>query len=279
MPIMAQNTYYVATNGNDTGDGSISAPWATPQKAVDSLSAGDTLYFRGGTYYLTGEIRFDSSGTEGNYINILGYPSDVAAGDSVILDFTANCLPENVKPSGFNSALYLYYVEYICFKDLVIQNVAMCVKDTVNSKLNGAIQGDATANLRFERLTVRNIGQKAFWIASGTWDYGFEIPGPFKYDSTFFINCDVYNVADTMVAEPGNGGDAWKVIGYYNNYHYWEGNRAWDYSDDAFDPGGGYRVYINNWMMSGDKWNYLSHNEGNGFKNSIRHLRILTRHL
>jgi len=44
-------TYYVATNGNDTtGDGSSGNPWATLQKAVNTMVAGDTTIVKNGTY-------------------------------------------------------------------------------------------------------------------------------------------------------------------------------------------------------------------------------------
>jgi parallel beta-helix repeat protein len=43
-------TYYVATNGNDTFDGSSFAPWRTLQHAVQTIAPGDTILVRAGTY-------------------------------------------------------------------------------------------------------------------------------------------------------------------------------------------------------------------------------------
>jgi parallel beta-helix repeat protein len=44
-------TKFASTSGSDrSGDGSFEHPYATPQKLVDSLSAGQTGCFRGGTY-------------------------------------------------------------------------------------------------------------------------------------------------------------------------------------------------------------------------------------
>jgi parallel beta-helix repeat protein len=44
-------TKFASTSGSDgSGDGSFARPYATPQKLVDSLSAGQTGCFRGGTY-------------------------------------------------------------------------------------------------------------------------------------------------------------------------------------------------------------------------------------
>jgi hypothetical protein len=46
-------TYYVATTGADSNDGSSTAPWATFSKAMAVLRAGDTLMIKDGTYYQT----------------------------------------------------------------------------------------------------------------------------------------------------------------------------------------------------------------------------------
>jgi parallel beta-helix repeat protein len=53
-------TYYVATNGNDTFNGSSSAPWATLQHAVETIAPGDTILVRSGTF---AGCRIRNSGT------------------------------------------------------------------------------------------------------------------------------------------------------------------------------------------------------------------------
>ncbi|MHC4413016.1 MAG: CBM96 family carbohydrate-binding protein, partial [Planctomycetota bacterium] len=74
--------YYVATDGNDNDAGTIGAPFATIQKGVDMLSAGDTLYIRGGTYQE--EIKLLClTGTDVNRITITNYNDE-----EVILDGT-----------------------------------------------------------------------------------------------------------------------------------------------------------------------------------------------
>jgi parallel beta-helix repeat protein len=44
------NTYYVATNGSDSNSGSSLSPWRTLQYAVETISSGDTVIVRAGTY-------------------------------------------------------------------------------------------------------------------------------------------------------------------------------------------------------------------------------------
>ena len=57
IPLVVNATnYYVATTGNDSNPGTITQPWATWQKGFNSISAGDILYIRGGTYSPTGAV-------------------------------------------------------------------------------------------------------------------------------------------------------------------------------------------------------------------------------
>ena len=94
--------YYVAVNGNDSNSGAIDAPLASVQKAQELLSAGDTVYIRGGSYFLKESdiskqeqdifaciTYLDKSGSEGNLIHYMAFP-----GERPVFDFSA------VKPSG-----------------------------------------------------------------------------------------------------------------------------------------------------------------------------------
>jgi hypothetical protein len=55
-------TYYIAPNGNDSGNGSQSAPWRSVQKAANTVNAGDTVVLMDGTY-TEGSVGFNRSGT------------------------------------------------------------------------------------------------------------------------------------------------------------------------------------------------------------------------
>ena len=67
----AQNTYYVATNGSDSNNGSDNSPWATPQHSSTVAQPGDTVIVEDGTYNLgssggTGDWRIAKGGTAGH---------------------------------------------------------------------------------------------------------------------------------------------------------------------------------------------------------------------
>ncbi|KAK6525111.1 hypothetical protein TWF694_005259 [Orbilia ellipsospora] len=73
--------YYVATTGSDSNSGSISAPFAGIQKAVDTATPGCTIYIRGGTYKPAKNIQVAKSGTASQRYTVTAYP-----GEKVIID-------------------------------------------------------------------------------------------------------------------------------------------------------------------------------------------------
>ncbi|HIT84916.1 MAG TPA: S-layer homology domain-containing protein [Candidatus Ornithomonoglobus intestinigallinarum] len=86
--MVASAALYVATNGNDNSDGSEGAPFATIQKAKDTIremkaagalpEGGVTVYLRGGTYYIDEGMTFteEDSGTEDSVITYTAYPGE-----------------------------------------------------------------------------------------------------------------------------------------------------------------------------------------------------------
>ncbi len=82
------STYYVATDGNDSSNGSINSPWLTVQHAADMAVAGDTVLARGGVY--NEHVGFSVSGdTTDGPITFASYP-----GETAILDGTGLDIPD-----------------------------------------------------------------------------------------------------------------------------------------------------------------------------------------
>lgn len=270
------NTYYVSPSGNDSNDGSLAHPWLTWQYAVDNIQAGDTLYFRGGVYNSISPVNITISGTRNSKVHLFGYPADIASGNWPILDCYQHCDNWTNPWDFYNAGIILSQVQYLHLKNLEIRNVIQC-----DAVLNGAITADRTANITYEQMRVHHSGMRGYWHQTGAWNYKDSIyavdslhlsigeataifPQP---DTTRWINCDTWDVCDTISNNPGNGGDCWKVISSMGNYYEWNGCRAWNYSDDGFDPNKGERVFINCWAMSSNKYSIFNI-EGNGFKTS-----------
>ena len=83
-------TFYVdpSTLGNDNNSGSLSSPWKTLGSSVGKLSAGDTLYLRGGIYYES-NVSIAILGSESNHITIKNYPNETPVIDGGYQDFRA----------------------------------------------------------------------------------------------------------------------------------------------------------------------------------------------
>src|SRR5262245_25023332 len=92
--------YYVATSGNDNGEGTLAHPFASIARAQQAASSGDTVYVRGGTY-----TNFAVAATDANYqyvinitksnIHYLAYPGD----SRPVLDFS-NISPSSLRVCG-----------------------------------------------------------------------------------------------------------------------------------------------------------------------------------
>lgn len=50
LTLSVSTEYYVAKSGHDSNSGTEISPFRTIKQGASSLSAGDTLYVRGGTY-------------------------------------------------------------------------------------------------------------------------------------------------------------------------------------------------------------------------------------
>ncbi len=75
-------TFYVATTGNDSNTGNISAPFATFSKVISVMSPGDTCIIRGGIY--EEELIININGDANNYLTF-----KAADGENVLLKATS----------------------------------------------------------------------------------------------------------------------------------------------------------------------------------------------
>lgn len=268
---ISATTYYVATNGDDSRTTvqaqNINTPWLTWQHAIDNMASGDTIFVRGGVYYLSGVDPWvvinptTNHGENGGGVNSRSffgtYPADYTAGNPAILD----CNNATTQYATNYSAFGVEYAQYWHIKGIMVRNAWQ--RDVSAVRAQG-IGGTTSASIVFENCTTHDITGRGFYFESGAWNTWDGPDAPFANDSTYWINCDTYNVCDSMTLSSGDG---WKIGNYIDGYFKWEGCRAWNYSDDGFDPSGaGERHFENCWAMSTNKYIGLGAIEGNGFK-------------
>jgi hypothetical protein len=261
------STYSGMNASSDSNDGSFANPWATWAKALNSgsVSAGDTIYVRGGTYlqdttgYTSDEYNFGLTPGVGMKISIDGTINDTTKfwaypGETPILDGT------NVHPQYYtyknNYAIKGQSVNYVHLKGLEIQNFAQ-YNDYMGS--GAGILIEFSDNVIIEECVVHD--------GHGT---GF---GSKQNTNIYFTNCDAYNMNDPYGdyiggehnVSPGNDGYGFTNINQIGEADsvYYSGCRAWGNGDDGFSSGNqGYTQYENCWSFN----NGLLEGAGNGFK-------------
>ena len=205
---LSATNYYLSPTGDDTtGDGSIGDPWLHLEKAWTVVSAGDTIYMRGGTYdwddnqNLTG-----ASGTSGNYIYVFAYQSE---------------LPVITRGSSFvmTSMIYVSSSNYLYFKGLEISYIEEEVGEYPYSHL--AFQD--CNNCIWENISYHHN-------SSGAWFRG-DSDGNLVYNCDFHHNYDPYRDGD-----PYGGADGLN-ISYIDSGHVntIRGCRFWNNADDGLD--------------------------------------------
>lgn len=232
------SVYYVSTSGNDSASGtSLSSPWRTGQKAANVAVAGDTIYFRDGSY---AGFTVINSGNPGNYITFKNYGTE-----NVIIDAQLGKVPgTNVQDDVINLSNRSY---------IIIDGFNI----TGNTAASGTHTGRAHVNVE--------MGPSSFIILqnckiSFSWGTGIGI-----YNEAHDIivqGCRIFeNAKDNFPrgAAPDRGDD-WGAgmiafHGCYNilfkdNLIYWnhgEGVTAGDHSHDVVFDG---NVCADNWSVN-----------------------------
>ena len=251
-------TYYVSTTGSDNNTGSIDAPLATLKAAQNIINAGDTIYFRGGTYTITEDqimgyevsdlyaCVFDlkKSGTSDNPICYFGYP-----GERPVFDIS------NVKPTDKRISVFYLNGSYLHFKNFDIVGTQVTITTHTQSECFSCRNG---SNNVIENIAMHNGMAIGVYITKG--------------NDNLILNCDAYNNYDT-VSEGGKGGN---VDGFgchvtaQSTGNIFRGCRAWCNSDDGFDLINNYApvTFDNCWSFYNGYKDYstITSGDGNGFK-------------
>ncbi|MDE5786478.1 MAG: right-handed parallel beta-helix repeat-containing protein, partial [Duncaniella sp.] len=269
MGLSAQTVIHVATTGDDNAAGTAEAPFATVQKAVETVEPGGTIYVHGGTYYLTERIKVPAKNTDAdNRIRLWAYGDGEA-----ILDGSQMAPKSNIEFKMARCMYFPYDANYWHVKGLTFQNA----KDN-GVKVEGSYNIFEQCVFRGNNDTGLQIGMFKDWSIEET--KSFPISGSPAYNPNYaycrgnkVINCDSYNNYDAVTfTGTDDGGDAdgfaCKLFpGPGTEFH---GCRAWNNSDDNWDL---YMVYhpvvIDNcyaWNAALDADGKLTPGNGNGFK-------------
>lgn len=247
-------TYYVAPNGNNTNAGTKNQPFLTIQRAQNAVTAGDTVYVRGGTYVM-GESQIaghsgiwalvtniTKSGSQGKRIKYWAYP-----GERPVFDLS------NVKPANNRVRAFSVSASWIHFKGLEVVGVQVTILTHTQSE---CFANDGSNNI-YEQLSMHDTQGIGFFLRDGS--------------NNLILNCDAYRNYD-YTSEGGRGGNSdgfgnHPGKGAVNNVY--RGCRAWFNSDDGYDciNASEATVFENCWAFyNGYSTSLKSLGDGNGFK-------------
>jgi pectate lyase len=246
-------TWFVATNGVDTNTGTSNSPLATIMRAQTVASSGDTVYLRGGTYYLsyanvtaTNNPWVIVNNITKSGISYIAYP-----GELPVFNFS------NVLPPIANSNRVTAF----------LVNASSCVFkgfDVVGVQVDVALQHTQSENFRvasgnfnrFEQLRMHDGMANGWYLTGGS--------------SNLVLNCDAYNNRGLDSGSLGNtdGFGCHPSSGGKGNVLY--GCRSWFNSDDGYDCINAFEVvtFDHCWSFyNGFFTNFVnSTGDGNGIK-------------
>lgn len=187
--------WYVATLGNDGADGTIDAPFASIQRAVDAARPGDVIFVREGVYTLAEPIRITSDGTEDAPIVLAGLPGERAVIDGSTMGV--------VKPIVKLTASYWHV------RDLEIRR----------GPTFGVLLMDAEHNV-LERLETHHNGHSGIHLGEGA---SFNV----------IVDCASHDNFDP--ASGGENADGFAIKHRTAVGNTILRSQAWNNSDDGFD--------------------------------------------
>ncbi len=240
--------YYLAPGG--TGNGmTIDKPFGDPIKAFAVLKAGDVLYVRGGTYYLSQTIKVNQTGTADKRICVFAYPGDT---EHPVFDFSGQPRSTSTEAASYRGVMHNIGANYWHYRGL-----DFCHAADNGMKLEGSY---CVVEL------CRFYGNEDTGLQQG---FGKDSKGnnmrntEFKYGRyNIIVNCDAYDNHDPWTNGGNADGFAIKLYpGPGNEFH---GCRAWHNSDDGWDLY--YTVFPivvdNCWVLN----NGFDKGNANGFK-------------
>lgn len=234
----SQTAYYMATTGDDANSGTIGSPRKSIEASILLLSAGDTLYIRGGTHRSdkgTGTVnRFhiqNLNGTITNKFNILNYP-----GETVIFNMDDVSVPGTAGDGPVG--LKIEDCKHVHIKGIRITEIYQ--NQTGINTPAGIILYNVDSST-IEQIEVDNVEGYGMYLQNGS-------------DDNLIKNCDIHHLADRYSNNPFEGANGFNITGGdASTRNTFDGCRAWWCSDDGFDFYGidGVQTIKNSWAF----WN------------------------
>ncbi|MEH1124900.1 right-handed parallel beta-helix repeat-containing protein [Micromonospora sp. CPCC 206061] len=233
---------YVATNGNDSNAGTLSAPLATIQRAVDLAQPGYTIYIRGGTYAPSTNIQILKNGTSSAPITMRNYNNERVILDGENMPYTPGAVDSSI-PRPERGAIHIEGDWWRLIGLEIIRGPY-------------GVFGLDSSNNYYERLVTRDNYESGFHLFLTS-------------SNNQIINLDSYGNRDPR--NNGESADGLAIKEGSGTGNVVRGARLWNNSDDGLDwwmfssP-----ILVENslaWGNGFNRWNLPNFTgDGNGFK-------------
>lgn len=252
LPVFSA-VWYVAPNGADANAGTSNSPFATIMRAQAAAAAKDTVYLRGGTYYLDNSnlTATNSAWAIVNNITKSGISYVAYPGELPVFDFS------NVKPDGWRVTAFLVTAGSCVFQGFDVVGVQVTIQTNHTQSENFRVASTSANFNRFEQLRMHDGMGIGWYLTDGA--------------SNLVLNCDAWNNRGLDSGSLGNIDG----FGCHPAHTSGKGNviagcRAWFNSDDGYDCINAFAVvtFSNCWSFyNGYFTNFASSTgDGNGIK-------------
>jgi Right handed beta helix region len=205
-------TFYVAPNGNDQSTGAMDQPFATMGQAQTAAKAGDTVYFRAGTYTFDSAtaangVLLSKSGQSGARINYWAYQGEVP-----VFDFSG--MTAQARITGLRVT-----ASWIHLKGFEVKGVPQILTTQHES---WGIYNTGSNNI-YELINTHHHMGPGLFIAQG--------------GNNLVLNCDSHHNYDPKSSTgPGTNADGFGChIDAGQTGNVIRGCRAWYNTDDGYD--------------------------------------------
>jgi hypothetical protein len=208
----AGSTYYVSTTGLDNNPGTLASPWKTIQKAANTVTAGDTVYIRGGTYHEKVTLA-NKQGSSNAWITFSAYNSE-----TVIVD--GNNL------GGIYDGIFLFQdgCKYIRITGLEL-------KRTTSHGI--FLYGGEINHIRIDHCIIHDCESSGIYCYSGDQPTKYVRNIEFDHNTVYDVN-NGYAYDDTYTLSPQEAISFSNVQGF--NIHH---NNLYQYGKEGIDAKSG----------------------------------------
>jgi len=233
---------YVATNGDDGNPGTLAAPLATIQRAVDLAQPGYTIHIRGGTYAPSSNIQILKNGTSSQPITLRNYGNERVVIDGENMPYTPGAVDSTI-PRAQRGAIHIEGDWWRLIGLEIIHGPY-------------GVFGLDSSNNYYERLVTRDNYESGFHLVQAS-------------SNNQIVNLDSYGNRDPR--KNGESADGLAIKEGSGTGNVVRGARLWNNSDDGLDwwmfasP-----ILVEDtlaWGNGFNRWNLPDYvGDGNGFK-------------